>query len=62
MFYNKALDKDAEQKAIKYQERVQKIIDNHFKSNGQERAFFWGSFGDVDMTKKEVILKYYDSI
>ena len=41
---------------------MQKIVDYNFRSNKQEKAYFWGSFGDVDMTKKEVILKYYDDV
>jgi len=52
-----------EEEAKKLQEDMQKIIaDNQFNNDNQERRFFWGTFGDTDMSKPEVIKMYYDNL
>lgn len=40
-----------------------KIVDEHYNTPGiGTKKFFAGSFGDLDMTKPEVINAYYDSV
>lgn len=56
LFYKKGF----ETTAIKLQEDMQLLIDNHF-NNGQERRVFWGSFGDTDISKPTIRQMYYDS-
>ncbi len=49
-----------EQIAVILQKDMQKVIDEHFSGN-QELRVFWGSFGDTDISKKEIRQMYYDS-
>ena len=40
---------------------MQQTVINHYNKPFGEKVFFWSSFGDVDMTKPEVVNKFYDS-
>lgn len=63
IFYNTKVDSNAEQQAIQLQDKMQKTIDNHFVTPSVgEKRYFWGSFGDYDMTKEQVVNWYYDDL
>lgn len=63
LFYNTSIDPNAQDEAKKFQARMQKTVDEHYSTKGVgEKRYFWACFDDFDMTKEEVILKYYDSL
>ncbi len=34
---------------------------NHYSKPSGEKLFFWTSYGDLDMRKPEVVMRFYDS-
>lgn len=63
LFYNTSIDPNAQEEAKKLQAKMQKTVDQHYSTKGVgEKRYFWACFDDFDMTKEEVILKYYDSL
>lgn len=56
LFYRDGFEETAED----LQKEMQTVVDEHFSGN-QEQRVFWGTFGDTDISKKEVRQMYYDS-
>jgi FAD/FMN-containing dehydrogenase len=54
-------DTGYEEAAVKLQDDMQGLVDAEFSAT-QEQRFFWGSFGDTDMTHEAVVKFYYDDI
>ena len=45
--------------AEQLQNEMQSFIEQHY-NNGQERRVFWGTFGDVDISKPDIRAMYYE--
>jgi FAD/FMN-containing dehydrogenase len=56
LFYREGYEETAKE----LQERMQTVVDEHFSGN-QEQRVFWGSFGDTNISNKEIRQMYYDS-
>jgi hypothetical protein len=50
-----------EEKAITLQNDMQDIVDKYFHNDSHERRFFWGSFGDTNISNPNIRKMYYDS-
>ena len=53
-------DTGFEQTAMQLQDEMQTLVNSEY-STGQELRVFWGSFGDINMSKPEVQDLYYDN-
>jgi hypothetical protein len=50
-----------EQKAIDLQNDMQEIVDKYFHNDSHERRYFWGSFGDTNISNPDIRKMYYDN-
>jgi hypothetical protein len=49
------------ERAIQLQRDMQGIVDKYFNRDLQERRFFWGTFGDTNISRPNIRSMYYDS-
>jgi FAD/FMN-containing dehydrogenase len=56
IFYDLGHEKSAED----FQNRMQKIVDDHFTSGNQEKRMFWGTFRDTNMKDPKIVDMYYN--